>query len=185
MEYHRDFLARWYGSLTRARSITRADVLDRYVAKIGQSDRRDSALLKDVTALTIALAPTERETLVKQLRAVGWTATDEADAVVCRRPESERLRLVEPAGGRAGIVEVEFSLQHAVAKAAHRIGSAELRLEGESARAGPATRPLSRAGRSVVGPTRRGNGRHVSRITRCRRGSCGRSGRRGPPRSAS
>ena len=48
MEYHRDFLARWYGSLTPARSITRAEVLDRYVAKIGQSDRRDTALLKDV-----------------------------------------------------------------------------------------------------------------------------------------
>ena len=134
MEYDHDFLARWYGSLTSARSITRADVLDRYVAKIGQSDRRGSALLRDVVALTVALTPTDREALVKQLRAVGWTATDEANAVVCRGPESERLRLVEPAGGSAGIVEVDFSLQHAVAKAAHHIGSAELRLEGESAR---------------------------------------------------
>ncbi len=134
MEYHRDFLARWYGTLTPARSITRADVLDRYVAKIGQSKRRESALLKDVVGLTIALAPPERETLAKQLRSVGWTATDEADAVVCRGPESERLRLVTPAGGRAGIVEVELSLQHSVAKATHRVGGAELRLEGSSAR---------------------------------------------------
>ena len=145
MEYHRDFLARWYGTLTTARSITRADVLDRYVAKIGQSDRRDTALLKDVTALTIALAPAERETLVKQLRAVGWTATDEAEAVVCRGPESERLRLVTPADAGTGIVEVEFSLQHAVPKTAHAIGSAELRLEGESARLLLA-QPLKRAG---------------------------------------
>ena len=134
MEYHRDFLARWYGALTPARSITRADVLDRYVAKIGQSDRRESALLRDVVGLTIALAPAERETLVKQLRAVGWTATDEADAVVCRGPDAERLRLVTPTAARSGIVEVEFSLQHAVPKAAHAIGNAELRLEGESAR---------------------------------------------------
>ena len=134
MEYHHDFLARWYGTLTPARSITRADVLDRYVAKIGQSDRRESALLEDVSALTIALAPAERETLVKQLRAVGWTATDEASGVVCRGPESERLRLVTPTGGRTGIVEVELSLQHAVAKRTQRIGSAELQLEGESAR---------------------------------------------------
>ena len=65
MEYHREFLARWYGELTKARSITRADVLDRYVAKIGQSDRRETALLKDVVGLTVALAPPERETLVK------------------------------------------------------------------------------------------------------------------------
>ncbi len=134
MEYHRDFLARWYGALTPARSIARADVLDRYVAKIGQSGRRESALLKDVVALTIALAPAERETLVAQLRAVGWTATDEANAVVCRGPESERLHLVKPTAAHMGIVEVDFSLQHAVPKAAHRIGSGELRLEGESAR---------------------------------------------------
>jgi hypothetical protein len=134
LEYHRDFLARWYGTLTEARSITRADVLDRYVAKIGASDRRESALLKDVVGLTIALAPAERETLVKQLRAVGWTATDEAEAVVCRGPESERLRLVMPVDTQAGIVEVEFSLQHAVPRGTHAIGSAELRLQGESAR---------------------------------------------------
>src|SRR5574341_4090 len=74
MEYHREFLARWYETLTPPRSITRADVLDRYVAKIGQSNRRESALLKEVIGLTIALAPAEREALVRQLRAVGWTA---------------------------------------------------------------------------------------------------------------
>ena len=134
MEYHREFLARWYGELTKARSITRADVLDRYVAKIGQSDRRETALLKDVVGLTIALAPPEREALVKMLRAVGWTAADGASAVVCRGPDSEQLRLVTPADARTGILEVEFSLQHSTAKVTHRIGSADLHLEGESAR---------------------------------------------------
>lgn len=145
MEYHRDFLARWYGTLTPARSITRGEVLDRYVAKIGQSDRRESALLKDVVGLTIALGLPEREALVKQLRAVGWTATDEADAVVCRGPESERLRLLAPAAGSTGIVEVEFSLQHSVASATRRIGNAELLLEGSSARLAvqPTKRPAS------------------------------------------
>ena len=134
MEYHGEFLARWYGELTKARSITRADVLDRYVAKIGQSERRETALMKDVVGLTIALAPPEREALVKQLRAVGWTAADGSSAVVCRGPDAERLRLVTPVDGRTGILEVELSLQHSTAKATHRIGSAELRLEGELAR---------------------------------------------------
>jgi hypothetical protein len=134
MEYHRDFLARWYGSLTEARSITRADILDRYVAKVGQSDRRQSALLKDVVGLTIALAAPERETLAKQLRAVGWLAHSETDAVVCTGPESECLRLVSPQSGRTGILEVELSLQHAVATAGHLIGNAELRLDGQSAK---------------------------------------------------
>jgi hypothetical protein len=91
-------------------------------------------LLKDVVGLSIALAPSEREALVKQLRAVAWLALDEADAVVCTGPESERLRLVTPVDARTGIVEVEFSLQHPVAKASHRFGKAELHLGDTSAR---------------------------------------------------
>jgi Family of unknown function (DUF5829) len=134
MEYHREFLTRWYGTLTAARSITRADVLDRYVAKIGLSERRETALLGDVVGLTIALAPREREALVRQLRAVSWLARDDADAVVCTGPESEQLRLVAPTDDRTGIVEVDFSLQHAVAQSSHRMGGAELRLDGQSAR---------------------------------------------------
>jgi hypothetical protein len=131
MEYHRDFLARWYGPLTPARSITRADVLDRYVAKIDR--RREGTLLEDVTGLTIALAPESRETLVKQLLSVGWTSRAEGTSVVCSGPESVELRLVEPGGGPPGITEVAFSLRHAV-DATHRLGTAELRLEGRSAR---------------------------------------------------
>jgi len=133
MEYHRDFLARWYGELTPARGIARADVLDRYVAKIGQTGRRDEALLRDVTGLRIALTADERETLVKQLRAASWTATDEGPDVVCRGPEGETLRLAAAEAGRTGILEVGFSLQHA-RTASHRLGTAELRLEGSTAR---------------------------------------------------
>ena len=134
LEYHGEFLARWYGELTKARSITRADVLDRYVAKIGQSDRREQALLQDVVGLEIALEPPDRETLVKQLRAVGWIAQDAGDAVVCTGPEAERVRLVPAREARTGILAVDFSLQHAAAKATHRFGAAELRLDGGSAR---------------------------------------------------
>jgi hypothetical protein len=134
MEYHAEFLARWYGALTQARSITRADVLDRYVAKVGESAKRETALLQDVVGLEIALAPPEREALVRQLRAVAWTAADEGPAVVCRGPEGEELRLVAPRGERTGIVAVDFSLQHEVPRASRLIGSAELRLEGRSAR---------------------------------------------------
>jgi hypothetical protein len=134
MEYHPEFLVRWYGELTKARSINRADVLDRYVAKIGQTDRREKALLQDVVALEVALAPADRETLVKQLRAVSWLAQDAGGAVVCSGPEAVSLRLVPSQNGRTGIVAVDFSLQRAAAKATHRLGKAELRLDGRSAR---------------------------------------------------
>jgi hypothetical protein len=132
MEYHRDFLSRWYGPLTPARSITRADVLDRYVAKIDR--RREGTLLEDVAGLTIALAPESREALVEQLLAVGWTSRAEGTSVVCSGPESVELHLVEPGGGPPGITEVVFSLRQAAEAATHRPGMAELRLEGRSAR---------------------------------------------------
>jgi hypothetical protein len=134
LEYQRDFLERWYGSLTKARSITRADVLDRYVAKIGQADRRDAALFGDVAGLEIALAPADRDGVARQLRAVGWPVEDAGGDRVCHGPESVRVRLVPPADGRTGIVAVDFHLQHAVAKATQRFGSAELALDGDEAR---------------------------------------------------
>lgn len=132
MEYDREFLARWKGALSTARSITRADVLDRYVAKIGR--QREGALLEDVTGLSIALAPESREALVKQLLAVGWTSRAEGTSLVCSGPESVNLHLVEPSGGPAGITEVRFSLRRAVEAATHRVGTAELRLDGRTAR---------------------------------------------------
>jgi hypothetical protein len=134
LEYNRDFLARWYGSLTPARSITRADVLDRYVARIGRSGDRDGTLLEDVTGLTIALAPESRDALVRQLVAVGWTTHSELADVVCVGPERVELRLAELAGRDAGIVEAAFSLRRPVDPAARQLGSAELRIDGRAAR---------------------------------------------------
>lgn len=134
MEYDKGFLARWYGELTSARGIARADVLDRYVAKIGRSSQRERALLGDVTGLEIAMAPADRETLVRQLRAVAWIAQDAGDAVVCTGPESERLRLVPPREGRTGVLAADFSLQRAFEASVHRVGGAELWLEGTTAR---------------------------------------------------
>jgi hypothetical protein len=40
---------------------------------------------------------------------------------------------VAPAGGRTGILSVDFSLQHGLKAATQRLGSAELRLGGASA----------------------------------------------------
>ncbi len=134
MEYDKHFLARWYGELTPARGIARADVLDRYVARIGRASQREQALLGDVTGLEIAMAPADRETLVRQLRAVAWIARDAGDAVVCTGPESERLRLVPPREGRTGVLAADFSLQRAFEASVHRVGGAELWLEGTKAR---------------------------------------------------
>jgi hypothetical protein len=134
MEYHGDFLARFFPALTKARSIARKDVLDRYVAKIGKADERESALMGDVTGLTVSLSPESRDALLKQFRAVGWTTRPGGTTVVCAGPESVELRLVEAGDRPAGITEVGFSLRRSATAATHRLGTAELRLEGKAAR---------------------------------------------------
>ena len=134
MEYHRDFLARWYPDLTQARSITRADVLDRYAARIGQAARRGNFLLKDVVSLTLALPDEDREALSTQLRAVGYSSREDKGATLLAGPDV-RLRVVPaPAGGARGIVLAEFSLQSRVPRAQHRLGSAVLTVEADRAR---------------------------------------------------
>ncbi len=132
MEYHPEFLARWYPDLTSGRTISRADVLDRYVAKIGQAARRDAFLMKEVTGLTLALAGEERERLIAQLRAVGYGVREEGGEVVCQGPDV-RLRLTHAVAAR-GIQEAEFSLQSRKAPAQHRLGTAILAVDGNQAR---------------------------------------------------
>ena len=133
MEYHPDFLARWYPDLTPARGVTRAEVLDRYVAKIGRSARRETALIKDVTGLVVALEPAERETLHKHLVPVGWSLRAEKDATVFEGPEGVSLRVVEAAPGRRGILEATFSLQKKAAPRTETFGSTVLTVEPERA----------------------------------------------------
>ncbi len=133
MEYSPDFLARWYPDLTPARTITRADVLDRYVARIGQASRRALFLMKDVTALVLALPDHDRDGLVAQLRAVGYAVREDGGAVVCAGPDV-RLRIVPPTGSWRGVVEVEFSLQSRAPRTQHRLGGSVLTVEADRAR---------------------------------------------------
>lgn len=133
MEYSRDFLARWYPDLTPARSITRADVLDRYVARIGQAPRRGAFLMKDVTALVLALPDHDRDGLTAQLRAAGYAVREDKGTTVCEGPDV-RLRLAPPTGAERGVVEVEFSLQSRAAPVKERLGTAVLTVEAERAR---------------------------------------------------
>jgi len=129
MEYHRDFLAQWYPDLTPARSITRADVLDRYVAKIGQAARRDAFLMKDVACLTLALEPGDRDHLLKHLRAIGYAVREETGDVLVSG-QDVRLRIQPATAERRGVTEVELSLQSAPARGGEqRFGATQVSLE--------------------------------------------------------
>lgn len=129
MEYHRDFLAQWYPELTPSRSITRADVLDRYAAKIGQGARRDAFLMKDVTSLALALEPSDREHLLKHLRAVGYAVREESGAIVAVGPDVS-LRITPAGPERRGVTEMEVALQSAPSSVGeYRFGAVELAVE--------------------------------------------------------
>jgi hypothetical protein len=134
MEYHGDFLARWYPDLTPGRGISRGEVLDRYVAKIGRSEKRGTALFEDVTGLVIALGAGDRDALVKHLAAGGWAVREDKEAVLLEGPENVTLRLVPEAVGRRGILEATFSLQPRTIPRTASFGSAVLTLEADRGR---------------------------------------------------
>lgn len=130
MEYHEHFLAQWYPDLPPAvRSIRRADILDRYVARIGMHDRRDQFLLKEVDEIDLALAPAERERFRRLLEAVGRRCRTEAGSVICVAPRL-RLTLALAGAGSAGIRRVGMSLQRTHGgRREHRFGRSRLLLE--------------------------------------------------------
>ncbi|HEY5907642.1 MAG TPA: DUF5829 family protein [Vicinamibacteria bacterium] len=134
MEYDQDFLARWYPDLTPARGITRPEVLDRYVAKIGRQAERETAVLKDVTGLLLGLEAADREVLRRHLVPLGWAARDEAEALVLQGPEGVSLRVVPAASGRRGILEATFSVQGKPAHRTETLGTSVLTVEAERAR---------------------------------------------------
>ncbi|MFN7921405.1 MAG: DUF5829 family protein [Bryobacteraceae bacterium] len=120
MEYHADFLKTWYPDLApaNANSLRRRNVLDRYVAKIGQAPRRAEFLMKDITAIDLELPPAEQRTFLALVETLGYQVSGE----VATGPE---IRLaVRAAIKPAGIRAVSFSLQRSVTQeSVQRFGS--------------------------------------------------------------
>ena len=93
MEYHADFLKDWYGTLPplNANLLRRRNVLDRYVAKIGLWDKRNEFLLKDVTAIELALGSALRKQLLDLLQGFGYQMTGSGAMVVATGPENRLM----------------------------------------------------------------------------------------------
>ncbi len=135
MEYDKGFLSGWYPDLTPARGITRPEVLDRYVAKIGKAKDRETAVLSDVTALVVALTDADRERLVKHLVPAGWSAKSGAEgAVTLSGPEGVTIEVVKGAGSRQGILEARFSVQGHPKPHTATLGEVRVEVSATSAR---------------------------------------------------
>jgi len=84
--------------------------------------------MKDVTSLTLALEPADREHLLTHLRAVGYTVREEAEAAVAVGPDVS-LRITPVGGDRRGVTEVELSLQSIPASGSEqRFGATQVSL---------------------------------------------------------
>src|SRR5690242_17022343 len=113
MEYRDGFLQDWYGELKPAtRGITRAEILERYAAKIGEGDKRRQKLLEDVTEMTVALPDAERARLLKACEAFGYRAVAAPSGLRLEGPQVV-LNLVAQTSAAVGITAVKFSLRHA------------------------------------------------------------------------
>ena len=113
MEYREGFLNDWHGELKPAtRGITRAEILERYTAKLGENDKRRQKLLEDVIEITLALPEAEGARLLKACEAFGFRATDSAGKTRCEGP-GITFTLIAPNSEVRGITAVKFSLRHA------------------------------------------------------------------------
>ena len=135
MEYDRDFLARFYPNLTAARGITRAEVLERYVAKIGRLEGRERTVLRDVTGLRMALDSSDREALIKHLLPAGWKQRGGTSGlVVLDGPEGVVVEVEAASATRKGIVEARFSVRGTPAPHAATLGSVRFEVTPSGAR---------------------------------------------------
>ncbi len=112
MEYHPNFLREWNTKLTPVdSSIRRADVLDRYVAVIGKSPLREHALLKDVTALDVAMPAPAFEEAASHAALFCQASRRTGSELECS-VEGTRIRIYASSTAQ-GITRAEFSLQGA------------------------------------------------------------------------
>lgn len=134
MEYHKDFLASWYPGLTSARGTTRAEVLDRYVAKIGKAGDRETAVLRDVTTLVLTMDDPGLDRLRKHVVPAGWSEkTGTGSVVTFTGPDGVTLEVLP--GNEAGrILEARFSVQGAPRPHAATLGEVRLEVNATSAR---------------------------------------------------
>jgi hypothetical protein len=132
MEYHYKFLQDWYGELEpTTRGITRAEILERYAAKIGEGDKRRQKLLEDVIELTIALPERDQVLLMKTCEAFGYRVVATPSGSRCEGPQVAFNLVAQPAAAR-GITAVKFSLRRAKqGEKVYRFGKTVLRFNDD------------------------------------------------------
>ena len=131
MEYDPRFLARFYPQLPpKQPGIARAQILERYVARLGQP----RALFEDITRLEIALTPADAAAFARHCERLGYAVQRDDHSFACTGPDLVLHVTPATAPARLGIAKVTFRLRApAPQREARRLGSSTLELDGQTA----------------------------------------------------
>ncbi len=104
MEYHPNFVRRWYGaSQSAVGSIARADVLAHHAARVEGTSVRSRYSFVDIVGIKVAVRPETETLLLGYCRGVGWRVKATSGGTACVGP-GVRLFLVPARSGERGIV---------------------------------------------------------------------------------
>lgn len=123
MEYHEDFLKKWYPDLAPiSPGITRKDVLKRYAAKITKPEETKSRLLKDVTEVNLSLKQQDSERLIGELTVFGYELTLDGNKKICIGPDIKLIiEIIDEEEGRITGVKMRLH-HHKYKKASYQFG---------------------------------------------------------------
>jgi hypothetical protein len=111
MEYHEDFLGNWYPDLSpKTRGITRKEFLERYTARIDESEKRKSKYFEDVVEMTLALDETEKAWFIKEREAFGYKIAGGENKTVLEGPDI-RYTIIPKSPSSSAIVSFKMSLK--------------------------------------------------------------------------
>jgi len=138
MEYDAGFLRNWYGQLPPAQpGITRAAVLERYTAKINESQMRTAGLMQDISEVHLALENQDADRFLKYCYALGYPVVPQGKRFNCSGPgfllDVSRFDGSAPPS-RPGVVAIEFRLRRKKdGEQSYRIGNSILQFKGTTA----------------------------------------------------
>jgi hypothetical protein len=132
MEYDPRFLATWHPELApEGGGISRADVLERYAARLQRLETRHGTLMQDVTEVRLTVDAEERARLFALCGALGYRVEEEGQTAICHGPD---FRLVVRTGAEpGGVTGLKLALRRPVEAHSVRLGNAVLSFEGNVA----------------------------------------------------
>ena len=123
MEYDPGFLPAWNSEASDSTGISRAALLDRYVAVLDAAPT--SPYFEDITGLTFALDAISMQDAVELARAMGYGETRDGDGYVFNGPNFE-LRIVPVGDKGRGVREMRLKVYHVPETKEFRLGNSTL-----------------------------------------------------------